>query len=227
MAATRQGPDVIAISPSGESAGLYDSDSRIVQTFRGLPHSPEIIGEFDTSRIPGRATALAVSDDGAIALTKFVDEGWSQFWVMDSSGVSWPILGDNLSAAAFLPNSRNAVVTESAMASAFLLVDGRARPLISAHGVEPFSSVSTSEDGRQVFLASVRSGVVAIVDIETGRLTLMSCHCEPTGLHPLKGYSIFRLNDPSREPVKVLDAGQIQPRIVVIPPHDSETLGAQ
>ena len=84
-----------------------------------------------------------------------------------------------------------------------------------------FSAVSTSEDGRRVFLTQVNSGNVAIVDTETQTSVMLDCQCRATGLYRLKGTSVFRLTETSREPTTVLDASAAEPRVVLIPPSAS------
>jgi len=163
---------------------------------------------------------MAVSDGGEIVLARFVDGASDSLWMMASSGASWPITNDRPAAAAFFPKSRNAVVTDPSGASLVLETDGAAAriPLVaSSESPSVFSSVSTSEDGRQVFLADANSGVITIVDMETQTPTFVDCRCRPTGFYRLKGTSVFRLTEPSGEPVMVLDASSNEPRIVVIP----------
>jgi hypothetical protein len=232
VAGTHSGADLTGISPTGSVAAVYDHESRTVQVIRHLPAAPEVIHQFDASHIPGLGTSLAVSDDGTIALMRFVEEESAALWVMDSSGASWPLSTDRPSAAAFLPNSSDAIIAEDATQSAFLAVDLRGAatrmPLIAAEeGITAFASVAASEDGRRVFLADVNSGNIAIVDMETRRHELLSCQCAITGFHRLKGTSVFRLNEVSRQPVMVLDASGTEPRIVVIPPSATDVGEAQ
>ena len=91
-------------------------------------------------------------------------------------------------------------------------------PLLSADDGEVFSGVSVADDGRRVFLAEARSGVITTLDIETGSSAQMSCQCRPTGLYRLAGKSVFRLTDRSNEPIAILDASSDDPRLGIIPP---------
>jgi DNA-binding beta-propeller fold protein YncE len=220
------GADLIAVSPTGSAAAIYRHESKAVQVIGSLPHTPTLIHEFDASHVPGRAASLALSDDGTIALVKFADADDRGWWLLDSSGASRRMVLDRPSAAAFLPNRQDAIVIDDATRTAFLVLDvGRTAtpiPLISVpDGIESFSSVSAAEDGGRVFLADIQSGQIAIVDIDSRAVMLTSCQCQPTGLYPLHGASIFRLGESSSEPVMVLDASSGEPRIMVIPPAAS------
>ena len=226
ISGTRSVAGDVAISPTGSAAAIYDESSSRIQVIGYLPQAPEVIREFSTSSIAGREASLAVSDDGAIVLAKFADAERVRLWVLDSSGVPWPIVLDCPSAAAFLPNRPDVVIIDAPTQSAFLILDMAHRgvriPLVSAlEGIEGFSSVSTSEDGRLVFLADRNSGNIAILDLDTGTSRVLTCKCRIAGLHPLKGSSIFRLTDARHEPVMVLDASTEEPRVVVIPRRPS------
>lgn len=218
--------DLVAISPTGSAAAVYDHESRILRVIAHVLDAPEIVHEFDASQITGRAANIAISDEGATALVRFVDEERSALWVLDASGASWPVLLDQPSAAAFFPNSSDAVVADQAAHAAFVILDVRRAattvPLISAdEGMSGFTSLAVSENSQRVFLADSNSGNVAIVDLETRQTQLMSCQCQATGLYRLKGISVFRLNEASREPVMVLDASGDEPNIRLIPPRAS------
>jgi hypothetical protein len=221
---THPGAELITVSPTGSAAAEYDRASETIQVIGGLPHSAAVVAEFDTSFIPGRATGLTISDDGTIALLiKVVDSDDVGLWAVGSPSGPWRIPVDRPSASAFFPNRRDAVVTDHATHSAFLMMDidkaATLIPLLSAtDGVEAFSSVSVAEDGRRVFLADARSGVITTVDLKTGTPIQLSCQCRPTGLHRLSGKSIFRLTERSGEPIMVLDASSNDPRIGIIPP---------
>ena len=223
---THPGSSVTSFGPSGTTAAIYDDDSKTVQVIAHLPSAPEIIHEFDASALAGNGSVsdLTVSDDGGVVLVTFVDCENAGLWVMDPSGASWRVSAERPSAAAFFPNSQDAVIADDATQSAFLLKDithaATQIPLISAgDGLDSFSSISVSEDSRRVFLADSKSGTVAIVDMETLRPALVACHCHSTGLYSLKGAGVFRLTAPLGDPFMVLDASAVEPRIVVIPPN--------
>ncbi len=239
---TYSAASIFAVSPTGSAAAAYYGVSKTVQVIGGLPHSPHLIQQFDASRIPGRGISIAISDDGSIALGIFAEAGKAALWTMDGSGAPRSVSSDQPSGVAFFPNQHNAIVTDDATQSAFVVMDvGNAAtemPLISADGGNSFSSVSASEDGQKVFLADANSGTITIVDMQTRTPTSLACQCQPTGFYQLKGTSVFQLTEPSSgqseapgsrlampsthkqslEPTMVLDAGSGVPRIVVIPP---------
>jgi hypothetical protein len=232
LAGTHLGSDVIGISPSGSAAAIYHHDARIIEVVGHLPSAPEVIQQFDISQIPGSGTDMTVTnvtvaDDGSIALVKVVDHESAGLWVITLSAVPWRVWADQPSAAAFFPNSHNAIVGDDATQTVFVLMDiartASSVPLISgSDGIQSLSGISFSDDSRRVFLTDPISGAIAIVDMETRRFMLVSCRCEPTGLYPLKGSSTFRLTEPTGEPLMMLDASRNDPRILMIPPTAAE-----
>src|SRR5262245_14141216 len=102
--------DLIAISPTGSVSAVYDRGANRVFVIGAPPRSFDVIRELDTSNIPGDATDLAVSDDGAVALVRFADPESQEIWAVTSSG-SRPI-ASGLSTA-FFSNRHDAVVIEA------------------------------------------------------------------------------------------------------------------
>jgi hypothetical protein len=212
--------NLLAISPTGSAAAIYNKDSRNVQVVRGLPDAPELMYQFDASALPGQAAQMAVSDDGTIVLVKSVADTDVGFWGFDASGASWRIALDRPSAAAFFANSHDAVVADDVSQTVFVVGDiartGIQVPLI--FGAENFTAVAVSADNRQVFAADSNTGNVLVADVATQTSVTLSCNCRLTGLSRLKGSSVVRLNEPSGDVMGVLDASSGNPRIFVTPP---------
>jgi hypothetical protein len=220
---THAGADLIAVSPSGTFAAVFDEKTRSIQIVGNLPQSPERIFEFDASRIPGRASSMAVDDDGSIALVRFVDGESVSLWALDWFGASWPIQVDRPSAAAFTPRSFDFFVADDAAHSVFLIRDPQHTaeriPVFSSEdGSNGVSAIAASDDGGRLFVAEAKSGRIAIVDLATGNHMDTSCDCQPTGFYRLKSNSVFALSEATQQPTMVLDASSADLRIGIIPP---------
>ena len=194
--------DLLAISPTGSAATLYNNDSKTVQVLRGLPNATELVYQFDASALAGQVAQMAVSDDGTIVLLKSVTDSDVGFWGFDSSGASCRIALDRPSAAAFFVNSHDAVVADDASQTVFVISDiartGIQVPLIFSAG--NLSALTVSADNRQVFAADASTGNVRIADVATRTSVTLPCNCRLTGLSRLKGGSMFRLNEPQETP---------------------------
>lgn len=221
------GASLLSISPSGLAAATYQADTRVVYTIAGLPGNPGKVRTFDASQVSGRVAALAVSDDGTLALVRSErndgEQSRTEFSVIDDLDVSWRVPADG-AAVAFVPGSRDIVVADNLTRNAFLVRDiGRSYarlPLLTlADDAEMFSDAAMSADGLRVFVTT-QSGMVAIVNVVTGQTIWVSCKCRPTILAPLNGPALFRLTEVhAAEPLIVLDASSTEPRFVMTPPN--------
>ncbi len=232
IAGTHPGSNLIAVSPAGKAVAVYNDPSQQLQVIGYLADAPQVVYEFDASVVSGSVRQVAVSDDGTLALVRSVDAENAVLWAFDSSGAAWQIAADRPLDAAFLPNSADVIVIDDAPQSAVLIRDvartATRLSLVSVEdGIGSFSAVAASEDGRRVFLADGKSGIVAVVDLETREHALASCGCEAKGFYRLKGNSVFGLSEASSEPIMVLDASSREPSILVIPPAVSPVGEAQ
>ena len=215
--------DLIAISPVGSIAAIYDDLSETVHVLGGLPGAPGVISVLDASGLPGSVSDIAVSDDGGVAIVRSIDGDRIALWTLDSSGIPRQIPADRPRAVAFVPDRHDALVSDDATGSVLLVTDvnrtaTRVHLVSAPDGVDGFSSMAVDPDGTRVFLAERESGTVAVVDLNTRIPIWLSCACRPTGLDPLKGPSIFRLNAASAEPIMLLDASLVLPRFRIVPP---------
>jgi hypothetical protein len=229
-AATVTSDLIMVTSPAGNTAAVYDAGTHSIQIIRQPRQSPQVAQQFDASSIPGRAMSIAVSDDGSVVLARFNDSGTAGLWMMNSSGAVQRLPVDQASATAFFANRNDAIVGFAATQSAAIIMNAGQTatqvPLVSTiDGIAGFSSIAASDDGGRVFLGDTTSGNIAVVDVQTGQSVVVPCGCQPTGFYHLKGNSIYGLNAPSQEPIRVLDASSAVPRIVLIPPNISVVMG--
>jgi hypothetical protein len=139
---------------------------------------------------------------------------------------------DQPAGAAFFVNRTDAIIADDSNHTAFIATNaGRTTalvPLISnVDGIDSISKIAVSEDGTRILLGDTHSGNVAIVDMETRASVLVSCGCELTGLHRLRGNSVFRLTNASDQPIMMLEAAGSEPRVVIVPPNTSTLSEAQ
>jgi hypothetical protein len=219
---------VIAISPSGSAAVLYDNDSKVLQVLHGFPASPSIVFESDASSIAGDITALAVSDDASLSLVGFSNNGSGSLWAVSSAGSKF-VSATYATSLSFIVNSQDAVVGDSAVGEAFLLqriVDAPQRfALISpGEGVTGLSGIAVSDDGRFAVVAGGASANVGIVDMQQSLRYVIPCNCKPNGVNRLTGTAVFRLNQPPDALVTILDLSSGKPRILVVPPAPKTAL---
>jgi hypothetical protein len=205
--------DKIAISPSGNAAALYFAPAGSLTVFIGLPDSPTSLRTLDIRMVSGTLDALALSDDGEMILLRGTD-----LWLSSGGATPAPLQDLRGLAFAFRPASHDAV-TVAADGQIWLLQEG----LTAASAGIPLSEGATpvaaqfASAGLTVHVAA-SGGSIFSVDLETGTSTQIPCNCAPTGIQWLNSSGLFRLTEPSRKPVLLLDTSGGQQRIWFVPP---------
>jgi hypothetical protein len=217
----RPNPGLIAISPTGAGAALYEKNSKVLQLISGLPAAPQIAYELDTSSIDGDVQEIAVSDDAGIALVLAGNESRT-LWTIRGNGSMSAVSAIRPSRMAFIADRSDALVADDATQEVFLLQSLDQSPVrmpgvVLREGDRQFSAIAASTNGRSLYVAQHGSEDISIIDLQTGETTVVTCHCRPTILFPLKGSSVFRLNGLSSGPISVLDASSSNPRTLFIP----------
>ena len=221
VAGGRSNPALIAISPTGTAAALYEKESRILQLVSGLPASAGISSEFDTSVLGGEVRDIAVSDDAKIALVSVGDDTRT-LWMIDAKGTALPISVTQPSRMTFVAGRPDALIADDATHEVFLLQSLDENPvrqpgIVLREDGRPVSAIGASADGQTIFIAQEGSEDISITDLQSRETAIVSCHCAPTLFVPLKAPSLFRLNNPGNGPVAVLDAASSTPRTLIIP----------
>jgi hypothetical protein len=222
------GPERIILSPSGASAAIYYADRHRIQLLSGLPDAPSLGNAIDIAALPALITAVAVNDGDGLVLVAAPGALYAA-----GAGLAAPVLVAPIGRAsniAFLQNSRDAVAADYDRNEIILIRDvtGAAQRVVLAgerEGIAKPIAVAVSNQNQQVLAAS--AGAVAMLGLDGGPPTLVACPCSLSGLHRLKGEAVFRLNDPSSDPMYLLDAGAAQPRVLFVPPGASDAPGPQ
>jgi hypothetical protein len=212
-------PYSVAYSPSGSSVALYGGNR--VQLVSGLPDAPVVGGNIDLTAT-GVPSALAVSDDATTLLVS-VNNSIRFF-------ESYADMGKLIDTApgalvAFAAGGHDAAVADAG--AGVMLFHDLAGAGASQVIVPPddngtaFSALAFSTDGHAIFLASSTAQAVTQLELASGTLTRIACNCSPTVLAHMG--SVFRLTEPSGDPLWLLDASQSPPRIVFVPPYESLT----
>jgi hypothetical protein len=199
----------IAVSPRGTSAVLYFPTTGKAQVVSGLPDRPVLMREVTLDSAP---TVLAISDDAATLAAVFQD---ADEQVLYTSGA--PMLRSrHITAVDFIPGRSGLLAATEGPTAVWLIQDAVAIPLLKGtDGIESPVGVAASGDGSRLFVA-MRSGRVAVRNIEAGTLEFFTCSCEVTGLARLRGNAVFRLNDAATLPLWLLDADAAEIRITFV-----------
>jgi len=207
-------PDRMILSPSATSAILYRRDAARLQIVTGLPEAPVVAREIalDDS---GSAHALAVSDDGALALYA---AGAGPLWLFDSNGGRAQLsLPAAVAAVTFRPGGSDALAVVRTGELYMIQADGGTAYYGRIAGDDPSDPVAVqlSRDGARAYVAYA-GGSIAVFDSAAGVSKTVSCECSPTGLEPVNS-AMFRVNDGSSGPVMLYDGSGADPRVWFVP----------
>ncbi len=220
IAGLAEKPDRIVMSPTGSSAALLFSPSHVVEVLTGLPDSPQLHAEFDVSSLLESATAMALSDDGETVLLGIWDGELGSLYSLEQGSAVFVSHFGRISSITFLRGSRDAFLADQSNSEILLIhnVWGGVAVLAGARdGVTQPTVLGVSDKGRRVFAADSDAGIIFVVSTTGSAPTVISCACSISGLHPLKGDSVFRLTEPENGPVLILDGASEQPQMYFIP----------
>ena len=207
-------PERVIFSPSGTAAALYRSGS--VQIVTGLPASPAIASSLDVSAagVPG---SLALSDDGTSFL---LASGRSVELIANGGGLQTLTATAGPALLAFAPGRLEAAVADPAGAGVVLFrnLAGAAAPQVLAapdNTIQSATALAFTPDGGRVLLANFGAQSVMAFDLAGGAPSSIACSCSPTALARIG--NLFRLNEPGRDPLWLLDAQGDSPRLLFVP----------
>lgn len=216
------GPDLAALSPGGRSAALYYRERGRVEWITGLPGETAIAGSVDL--MPGgTVTALAISEDaGALLLGISDDSGGSVSLVQPGGEPRFLFNLSRAAAIAWLGESRDALIADDLENRVYVIRDatGAAVALQAAgpdEGITRPVAIAASHDGRLVFVANSEPGTLTVLDLSEAGVSAFPCECAPTSLERLAGASVFRLTEPSQNPMWLFDGDSSPPRLVFVP----------
>lgn len=181
-------PDRIAISPHGSAAVLWFSSAGRLQIVSGLPGSPSV-RDVSTAFLSELPSALAVSDDGALAVGSWPDGLYS---FGPSGEVTRIPMRERVAALAFYGVSHDLALATRLQISKIANA-GSAGAIATVYRSGPLEPVglALSWDNQRLTLAE-RSGSLLTVDLGSGAASRIDCGCSPDGLVSM-GPSAFRI----------------------------------
>jgi DNA-binding beta-propeller fold protein YncE len=192
------------------------NDGRI-EVVTGMASAAFVVNELPLGRrLDGRPLALAVSDDGNFVAATF-DVTQSLLLGLDGTRRSLAVSGT--SALAFRPSSSD-LVSASQENRVWFIRQTQSGPLLRQiagpdDGISTPTAVAFTASG-SVLIANSGNSTVAVVDSASGGVSSISCGCNPVRLERLATPGLFRLSDPSGQPMYLFDAAS--GRALFVPP---------
>ena len=219
--------DLGAFNGPGSAAILYGTGCKCIQVIGGLPDSPRVSRNIDSTSLPGAVLALAVSDDQSIAAVAVAssEDGSSpsRILLFDLNGDSTPPpIITSASSLAFTPNGKDLVVTDAPGGSVSLALNAGgvvnvASASVSAGGdaISNPGAIAFTNDG--LLLIADRAGLVHVIDLQTKERRSAGCSCRPDSMERMKDKSTYRLTGIEAGAVWILDTSGASPRTLFVP----------
>jgi hypothetical protein len=214
----------IAFSPGCSSALVYASDASAVLLLEGLPSTPsaKIVQLSNSAPLAG----AAVADSGAMLLAFNQPGGGVSVAGIAADGGLVPAVASlaGFGGLAFLPGSDSALLADAGKNLLWRqsgLSTGAALTQVAAatDGISLPSAVGTSADGRWALILNTgsSSSIVRIDLSKKLKSERVACSCSPSGLLPMSGNLVFRLNELGSGPLWVFDGDMASSRVMFVP----------
>jgi hypothetical protein len=206
--------DLVAFSPSGNSAALYSAQAGKLQVLAGLPQAAVVVREIPLDTAP---YALAVSDDAG-ALASAGAAGNVSLLSQDSPPqLLYSAAGP--SSIAFLPANRDLVVVDQTANQVVLVqnVTGAMSPRVlatAADGIDqPTSAVALSGS---ILVASANNSRIWSINTQSGIVSATDLAANPNILEQLRMDGMLLFSAPDGQPAWVF-AGQTSKEYFIPP----------
>lgn len=196
LAISEDGASLLAAIPEGEATAVYFLKAAPAETRSRLSATFLDGIEGEPEPLPAGTSARRLTLFGTVTALEFVGE------------------------------SLDALVADASANSVFLMADvgGSAQTVLLGSAREGIANPLSvkAPDNKRVLVANAGTGVITVLYRDGTSPLSISCGCTLTGLDPLGGGAVYRLTESSPEPLMMLDAGGLEPRLVVVPPELSQ-----
>ena len=220
------GPTLMAFSPQGRAAAVYDRGSERIFVLKGETALTTVATPIELGDLEGVLTRLAISDDAEVLAGALADRtqplrarstGGVSLFSMSSSGAAVQIgrLG-GVSSINFVPESHEILVVDDSRQEVLVAKGLDSHPSISVlatarDGLEGPRIVTVDGDLGQAIVTLEGTEGLALVPLAGGPPQFVECACKPQELSRLRGKSLYRITSNPRRPIFLLDVSIISP----------------
>jgi hypothetical protein len=158
-------PDLVAFSPRGDSAALYDSASRQLQIIGGMPNKT-FIKKTPPLESPLAITMIALSDDASVVVTK---NSAGDLQISNDDSTWRPLYGAYVPLAwSFIPKTHDLIISDSQENAVFLIeqADSKNARAVLVENCLPNQLAMTSAGETLAGLDS-RQSILWTIDLKT------------------------------------------------------------
>jgi hypothetical protein len=195
-----QKADIAVFSPRGQAALLYSAPMARMQVIGGLPQTPQILRDWDTSAFLEQPVDAALSDDGGSVL---LTSSLAVYQVLPAGAPRQLLSVEGPAALTFLPNSAQAAIADRGAGSVFLWHDTLLATQL-AGGLSGAGEMRPSSDGLGLWLTQPAGNSVWWLGVKTSELRAFNVPVSPAKLQGLAIRDMFLLASDAGQPAWIL-----------------------
>ncbi len=208
----------IVISPEGTFAAVFAAGR--VQVLKGLPDAAGIDYEVQVDQ---PFSAFAVSDHGRVLYGNPAG-----VFAITRYGVRYLMAVPQPAAIAFFHRSEQALVTDMEANQVYRTNAGNWGPLAGeAEGIHRPGALAISADNRRAYIAMSDPNTVAVVELQSGSVTVLPAPVAAEGMDAVTGSAVYRITGWSRSPMWILDGEGEQARFLFVAPASEAVDGVK
>jgi hypothetical protein len=210
-------PDSIQLSAGCSTAVVYSAAANRLQIVTGLPANPTLAADV-TPPIPGRISALTVSEDGQFVLAAFPG---AAVYLIPATGRALSLLSIKEDAVVAFRDNGDAIVADQFSNTVTLIANpaGSASRTVLAGpeaGIDIPSAVWFDSRTQNVGVADSGTGRIQLLPVAGGSSDVLACGCRLSGVAPLTDRTYELQAAAAGQPLQILDLGSSPPRVVFI-----------
>lgn len=209
----------IVFAPHGAWAAVFAPGSSSALVLGSLPQTVSATVLNVGSPVRG----AAISDAGTLLAAADAPAGIAVTAITANGARTSVTTLQGFGGMAFLPGSENFLLADSGANTVSLWRNGAATTLVTkANNLNQPFAVAVSQDGHWAVAADRADSALLRIDL-TGVTPPVSstCACSPTQLTALDGNALFQLVTPGATPGWMIEADDVSPRVLFIPPARS------
>lgn len=218
--------DWVAFSPAAGSAILFSSSASRLQVLSGLPVTPRVVMELDTTTLPEQPRTAAVSDDGQ---TLLIASRHSVYLIPRDGAPQLLMSAGEIVSLAIFRNGTDAAVSERSTGSIHLLQNVSSSPVerVLASGLKGLGKLYPSSDGGTIFVARPGTKAVSSIDLASGEIQSFDSAAAPVMLDPLRNRDTFLISARPHQPGWIFYRDGNTGRVVFVPAANRVTENVQ
>jgi hypothetical protein len=209
-------PSWVSFSPQAGSAILFSATGSRLQILSGLPDTPRIAMDLDTTALADPPRSAVVSDDGKTVL---IASQRAVYLAPRSGSPQLLMTATEIVSLALFRNGTDAAVWDGITGSVYLLRNVSTAPVVRvlASGSKDPGKLYPSWDGTTIFMVRPGAKAVSSIDLASGDIQSFDSAVPALTLDPLRNHDTFLISAAHHGPGWIFCLDGSTGRVVFVP----------